>query len=96
MRYIINTEDSEGIIGIQIDKWKKEGKLVIIEKGNPIVEIQEHLERVAKALEVLSQAGYNKAVMHSFIHDTTKLSKQEIYNCLNAQEEFFKQIGVLK
>jgi hypothetical protein len=71
MRYIINTEDQEGIIGMQIAKWEKENKLEIIEKADPVVEIQAHLEKVAKALEVLKKAGYNSQVMISWLHDQT-------------------------
>ena len=96
MRYIIETNDEEGIIGIQISKWQKEKKLELIEKGQPIIEIQAQLERVAKALEVLKKAGYNSQVMKSFIYDETKVSKANINAILKSQEDFFKQIGVLK
>ena len=94
MRYIINTEEHEGIIGIQIAIWEKEGKLKIIEKAEPLIEIQEHLERIARALEVLKKAGYNAQVMKSFIKQETKLAMNVIDSVLNYQEEFFKQIGV--
>jgi uncharacterized protein YxjI len=94
MRYIINTEDTEGIIGIQISKWAKEKKLEIIEKGEPVIEIQAHLEKVAKALEILKKAGYNSQVMKSWLHDQTHLTKAEIQTILHSQEEFFKQIGI--
>lgn len=96
MRYIINTQDSEGIIGMQISKWAKEGKLEIIEKAEPLVEIKEHLERVGRALEVLKKAGYNSQVMKSWIYEQTKISKREIEAILSSQERFFKQIGVIK
>ena len=96
MRYIINTEDKEGIIGMQIAKWQKEGKLQLIEKGEPVVEIQAQLERVAKALELLKTAGYNSEVMKSWILQDTKLSHAKVNAILNSQEEFFRQIGVMK
>ena len=95
MRYIINTQDTEGIIGMTISKWAKEGKLELIEKGEPVVEIQVHLEKVAKALETLKKAGYNSQVMKSWLHDTTQLNKKEIEALLTSQEDFFKQIGVI-
>ena len=94
MRYIIETKDEEGLIGIQISKWQKEKKLDVIEKAQPLVEIQAHLERVAKALEILKKAGYNSQVMKSFIFEQTKLPKGEIENMLNSQEDFFRQIGI--
>ena len=95
MRYIIQTQDTEGIIGMQISKWAKEGKLEIIEKAEPVVEIQAHMEKVARALEILKKAGYNSQVMKSWIHDQTNLNKKEIESLLRSQEDFFKQIGVI-
>jgi precorrin-6B methylase 2 len=80
---------------MQISKWQKEGKLELIEKGEPVVEIQAHLERVAKALEVLKKAGYNSNVMKSWILQDTKLSHGRINAVLSSQEEFFRQIGVI-
>jgi rhodanese-related sulfurtransferase len=96
MRYIIQTEDSEGIIGMALAKWQREKKLELIEKGEPVVELQAHLERVAKALEVLKKAGYNSAVMKNWIYQQTKLSKSKVDAVLSSQEEFFKQIGIMK
>lgn len=96
MRYIIDTQDTEGIIGIQIDRWKKENKLVLIEKGEPVVEIKEHLERIARALETLKKAGYSSEVMEIFIMKKTNLGASKVQNVLKMQDEFFKQIGVLK
>jgi hypothetical protein len=95
MRYIIDTNDEEGIIGMQISKWEKEKKLSVIEKGQPIIELQAHLERIGKALEILKKAGYNSQVMRSFIYEQTHISKAEINSLLQSQEDFFKQIGVL-
>jgi rhodanese-related sulfurtransferase len=96
MRYIIETNDEQGIIGMQIQKWKKDNKLELIEKGQPIIEIKAHLERVAKALEVLKKAGYNGYVMKMFIYQDTKVAKRDVDAVLDSQESFFKQIGVLK
>jgi len=95
MRYIIQTSDTEGIIGMQISKWAKEGKLEIIEKAEPVVEIQAHMEKVARALEILKKSGYNSQVMKSWLHDQTNLNRKEIESLLKSQEDFFKQIGVI-
>lgn len=96
MRYVIQTEDQEGIIGMQIAKWMKEKKLELVEKGEPIIELQAQLERVAKALDVLRKAGYNSEVMKNWIYQQTHLPKSKVDSVLESQEEFFKQIGVLK
>lgn len=94
MRYIIDTIDEEGIIGIQINKWKQEKKLELIEKGEPIVEIKAQLERVGKALDTLKQSGYNSEVMKMWLSKKTGLGMGKIESLLSSQMEFFKAIGV--
>lgn len=94
MRYIINTEDSEGIIGIQLSKWMKEGKLTIIEKADPVLEIKEKLEKASRALEILKKAGYNSEVMEIFLMKKTGLGQGKIHAMLKSQEEFFKAVGI--
>ena len=96
MRYIIETEDSEGIIGIQLNRWEKEKKLRIIEKAEPLIIIKENLEKVAKALELLRKIGYNREVMITYLKDQTNLGKGTLVSVLDAQEDFFKKIGVGK
>jgi len=96
MRYIIQTNDEEGIIGMALAKWQKEKKLDIVEKGEPIVELKVYLEKIAKALDVLKKAGYNSEIMKSWIYQETKLPKAKVNAVLESQESFFKQIGVLK
>ena len=63
MRYIIETKDEEGIIGIYLSKLQKEKKLEIIEKADPVVEIKGKLEKISRALETLRKSGWNKEVM---------------------------------
>jgi precorrin-6B methylase 2 len=94
MRYIINTNDEEGIIGMQISKWQKENKLTIVEKAEPVVELKVQLERVARALEVLKQSGYNSEVMKMWLSKKTGLGMGKIESLLRSQMDFFKAIGV--
>ena len=94
MRYIIETKDEEGIIGIQIDKWKKTKKLDIIEKAEPVIELKAGLEKVARALDILKKSGYNSEVMRIYLNKKTGISLGNINALLNSQEEFFKAIGV--
>jgi len=94
MRYIIDTKDEQGIIGMQIQKWSNEKKLEIIEKAEPIIEIKAQLERVAKALDVLKKSGYNSEVMKMWLCKKTGLGLNKINPILSAQTEFFKAIGV--
>lgn len=94
MRYIFETQDEEGIIGMQIAKWQKEKKLELIEKGEPVVEIKAQLERVAKAIDVLKKSGYNSEVMKMWLSKKTGMSMAKIQALLNSQMDFFKAIGV--
>lgn len=94
MRYILDTTDEQGIIGMQIQKWANEKKLQILEKADPVIELKAQLERIARALNILYKAGYNSEIMEIFLMKKTGLSGEKIRNVLNRQEEFFKQIGV--
>lgn len=94
MRYIIDTKDEEGLIGIQIAKWQKEKKLEIIEKAEPIVEIKAQLERVARALDILQKSGYNSEVMKMWLSKKTGLGMNKIEPLLKSQMDFFRAIGV--
>jgi hypothetical protein len=96
MRYILETTDEQGLIGIQIKKWEEDGKLKIIEKAEPVVELQTQLDRIARALEILRKSGYNSEVMKTWVRAKTGLGLQKINAVLDSQEEFFRQIGVIK
>ena len=96
MRYIIDTKDSEGIIGMTIEKWRKENKLELIEKADPVVEIKAHLEKTSRALEALKSAGMNSEVMKIWLVKKTGLSMSKIDAMLRSQEDFFRAIGVKK
>lgn len=94
MRYIIDTKDQEGIIGIQIEKWRKENKLDIIEKADPIIELKDNLEKISKALEYLRKAGYSRELMEIFINKKTGVSMGQLRAVLDSQQTYFKAIGV--
>lgn len=94
MRYILETKDEEGIIGMQIAKWKEDNKLDIIEKAEPLVELKVQLERIARALDTLKKAGYDSEVMKIWLMKKTGLGMGKIESVLKSQTEFFKAIGV--
>jgi antitoxin component HigA of HigAB toxin-antitoxin module len=96
MRYILDTTDEQGIIGMQIKKWEKDNKLTILEKADPIIEIKNHLEKVARALNTLKEAGYDSEVMEIWLCRKTGLGLAKIKSILHEQDKFFKAIGVLK
>jgi hypothetical protein len=94
MRYIIETKDEQGLIGIQINKWKKEKKLDIIEKADPVIELKDNLEKISRALEYLKRAGYNRELMELFINKKTGVPITHVRATLNSQKEYFQAIGV--
>ena len=96
MRYVIQTNDEQGIIGMQIKKWETEKKLIIIEKSDTIIEIQERLDKVAKALMILKNVGYNSEVMEIYLQKKTNIGLSHIRDILRNQEKFLKDIGCLK
>jgi uncharacterized protein YwgA len=96
MRYVISTNDEEGIIGIQLAKWQKELKLTIIEKSETFVEIEKNLAKVSAALEILKKVGYNSEVMEVYLHEKSGIGKADIRSILFHQREYLKQIGALK
>ena len=95
MRYIIDSKDNEGIIGIQIDKWVKQKKIILIEKADPVIEIKERLERISRALDTLKKAGWNQEVMEIYISKKSNVGIGTIRNIINKQEDFFKAKGVI-
>ena len=94
MRYIIETNDKQGIIGIQIEKWRKEKKLNIIEKAEPVIEIKAYLEKASRAIETLKKAGMNSEVMKIYLVKKTGMGMGKVEALLRSQDEFFKAIGV--
>lgn len=94
MRYILQTNDEQGIIGMQISKWVKENKIEVIEKAEPVIELQDKLEKVARALETLRKVGWNKEVMEIYVSKKTGLGLGVIKAVLGSQQDFFKAIGV--
>ena len=82
MRYILDTTDEGGIIGMQIAKWQEASKLVIIEKGEPLVELKAQLERIARALDILNKAGYDSEIMEIFLMKKTGLSGNKVRSVL--------------
>ncbi len=96
MRYIIETTDEQGLIGIQIEKWRKEKKLDLIEKADPVLEIKTHLEKASRALETLKKAGMNSEVMKVWLVKKSGMGMGKVEAFLSSQEAFFRAIGVRK
>jgi len=96
MRYIIESKDEEGIIGMQIEKWRKENKIDLIEKADPVIEIKAYLEKASRALEILRKAGMNSEVMKVWLVKKTGMGMNKVEAFLSNQDDFFKAIGVKK
>jgi hypothetical protein len=96
MRYVIQTNDEQGLIGIQIGKWVKEKKLEIIERSDTLDEINANLARVAAALIALKKVGYNSEVMEIYIQKKTGVGMADTRSMLYHQQQFLKAIGAMK
>ncbi len=94
MRYILDTKDEQGIIGIQIAKWEKEEKVDVVEKADPVVELKDRLERVSRALNNLEKAGFDRELMFIYINKKTGVSMGHIKAVMQGQKRFFDVIGV--
>ena len=94
MRYIIETKDEQGLIGVQIEKWRKENKLDLIEKADPVLEIKTYLEKASRALEILKKAGMNSEVMKVWLDKKTGMGMNRVEAFLSSQDDFFKAIGI--
>ena len=95
MRYLIESIDNEGIIGIQIQKWVDENQIKVITKGDPIEQIKSDLIKISDALEVLRKSGINKDIMVAYMR-SKGLSLKIIEETLFHQKEFFKKLGLMK
>ena len=94
MRYIIDTKDEQGLIGIQIAKWQKNKKLDLIEKADPVIELKDNLEKIGRALEHLDKAHYDRELMEIYINKKTGVPITHVRAALDSQKNFFRAIGV--
>lgn len=93
MRYWIESKDDEGNVGKVIQKWSEEGKIDILEKGDPVEEIRSNVLKIQRAFDYLKKAGINEEVMIAYMR-TKGLSVRQIREVLNAQSEFFRKLGI--
>ena len=94
MRYIFESKDEQGTIGAQIAKWEKDGKIDVIEKADPVIELKDKLEKIQRALATLEKSGWNQEVMVIYISKKTGMGVGRIYDIMQSQKQFFKAIGV--
>lgn len=94
MRYIIDSKDKEGLVGIQISKWIKEKKIDLIEKADPVIELKDNLEKIGRALNYLNKAGYDRELMEIYINKKTGVPITHVRQTLKSQTEYFRAIGV--
>ena len=94
MRYLIETNPENAmLIGAKIARWEKDGKLSLIEKGDPIDAIRQDLIRISRAFTTLEKLGINKDILIAYIR-TKGIPMATINNVLYHQDEFFKKLGV--
>ena len=94
MRYFIETNPEHAmLIGAEIARWEKDGKITLIEKGDPIDAIRTDLVRISRAFEILKKLGINEDVMKAYIR-TKGISLRMIDDVLYHQNDFFKKMGL--
>lgn len=97
MRYLIETKEDEAVIGSYLAKLNKDGKILLIEKGDPLETLKVQQHRIQRALELLNKAGINREVLVAFIQSKlpgNMKSKATIEAILDKQEEFYEAIGI--
>ncbi len=97
MRYLIETLEDEMLIGTQLSKWKRQNKITLIEKGDPLEVLKEQQHKIQRSLEILRKAGINKEIIVSYIQakmPSSMKSKTTIEAVLEKQEEFYKALGI--
>ena len=96
MRYIIETtqEGNDQSVWNTITSLKDKGLINVVEKGDPIEEMKLNLRQVARAVELLRDVGISKDLMVSYLYDKTTVSKRDIKTLLDAQDDFFRKLGV--
>lgn len=94
MRYLIETNPENAmLIGAEIARWEKDGKLSLIEKGDPIEAIKVDLLKITRAFETLEKLGINRDILIAYIR-TKGIPMTTIRNVIFYQDEFFKKLGV--
>jgi len=89
MRYLIESvSDEAGTIGAQIARWEKDGKISLLEKGDPIEEIKKDLLRIRRAFETLDKLGINEEILVAYIK-SKGVSVANINSVLHHQKRFF-------
>jgi hypothetical protein len=94
MRYILETIKDDGNVGRKIEQWRKDGIVEIVDKGKLEEIMSDRVKIIKNALLALKSAGFSSAVIEAYIYSTTGISKKTISDVLDAQEGFFRQIGI--
>ena len=92
MKFIIETEDID--VENYINDLQGEGRIKLIEQAEPMKVIEPILEKIAKSLEYLQNAGYNPEIMEIYLVKKTGLTLGKIRSVLTSQNDFFEAIGV--
>lgn len=92
MRYVIKTADSA--VWSSIHKWHQEGKLQIVEQGDPVEAMKRNVEAIRECMDTLRKTGVSPYVMKKYIIAETKISQRDVETVLEAQADFFLKLGV--
>jgi ADP-heptose:LPS heptosyltransferase len=57
-----------------------------------ITKLEKRLKEIKETFEALKKAGVNEEILLAFIQMRTKMSRRDIKQMLNAQEEFYSNL----
>jgi hypothetical protein len=92
LRYIIKTNDPE--VWNKITAWNTQGKLSIIDKGDAVESLKAKVEKIKESVDTIRKSGIDLYLLKVYIHSETGISRRDVDLILNAQDEFFKKLGV--
>lgn len=94
MRYLIDTPpEHAGTVGSLFAKLEREGKIVIIQRGDPIEAIKADILKIQKAFANLQRSGISQDIMIGYIR-SKGVPVSTIDNVLHHQTEFFRKLGL--
>ena len=93
MRILLEVNQEETVLPT-LERLNTEGKITIIEKGDPIAKVQAKLQQISNAIQTLKEAGIDEEVLISYIN-SKGIAKRDIKEILNHQKKFLKKLGIM-
>ncbi len=76
-----------------LSEAESQGKVKILDRGDPAERLQAMISQIKQAVENLQQSGIDTEIMTAFIHAKTRVPNSIIKKVLNAEIDFLNRIG---